>query len=59
LRDSSSYAQDDLPSLFFLSALLPWYARGHFPCGWRGTMIKADWVGESPADLPNGRLRVL
>jgi hypothetical protein len=51
--------QDDVPPLFFLPLLLPWYARGHFPCGWRGTMVKADWPGSSPADLPKGRLRVL
>lgn len=51
--------QDDVKPLFFLPLLLPWYARGHFPCGWRGTMIKAEWHGNSQADLPKGRLRVL
>lgn len=51
--------QEDVPPLFFLPMVLPWYRRGHFPCGWRGTMIKADWPGNSPRDLPKGRLRVL
>jgi hypothetical protein len=48
-----------VPPLFFLPVLLPWYARGHYPCGWDGTMIKSDWAGDSASDLPPGRLRVL
>ena len=51
--------QDELKPLFFLPDLLPYYERGHFPCGWHGTMIKQDWAGKSSADFPKGRLRVL
>jgi hypothetical protein len=50
--------QEVFPPLFFLPCLLPWYARGHFPCGWDGAMIKSDWTGNSLADLPRGQLRV-
>lgn len=50
--------QDFFRPLFFLPVAFPWYERGHLPCGWHGTMIKQQWNGNSPDDLPAGKLRV-
>lgn len=36
----------DLTEPFFYNLLLdPWYAAGHFPCGWTGKEFPDDWDG--------------
>ncbi len=46
--------KSEVPPLFYVRILEPWYARGHFPCGWQGALFPDDWDGE----LPAGRLVV-
>ena len=31
--------------VFFLKHLEPWYAAGHFPCGWDGKQFPDGWDG--------------
>lgn len=31
--------------LFYVPCLDPWYAAGHFPCGWDGKQFPEDWEG--------------
>ena len=40
--------------IFFLDNVLPWYRRGHFPCGWLGPELKPGWEGP----MPSGQLIV-
>jgi hypothetical protein len=37
--------QDIVKPVFFLPCLDPWYAAGHFPCGWDGDTFPAQWDG--------------
>ena len=45
---------DVCPPIFFLNNVLPWYRRGHIPCGWQGPELPPGWEGP----MPQGRLIV-
>lgn len=54
-----AFLQDrQVQPLFFIASLLPVYAAGHFPCGWKGGHLPASWRGNSAADLPQGEVRI-
>jgi hypothetical protein len=36
------------PPIFFLNHVLPWYRRGHFPCGWQGPELPPGWTDPMP-----------
>jgi hypothetical protein len=37
--------RDVVEPIFHLKYLDPWYARGHFPCGWSGDEFPEHWDG--------------
>jgi hypothetical protein len=37
--------RDVVNPLFYIPLLDPWYAAGHFPCGWDGAEFPEDWDG--------------
>jgi hypothetical protein len=37
--------QDIVKPIFYLPHLDPWYAAGHFPCGWDGDEFPEQWDG--------------
>ena len=39
--------RDTVEPLFYLPLLDPWYASGHFPCGWDGDEFPDRWDGVS------------
>lgn len=45
--------------LFGIPHVWDWYRVGRLPCGWDGAMIREDWEGNGPDDLPSGCVRVL
>ena len=45
---------DLVPPVFWVPRLLPVYAAGRFPCGWKGPELQEGWAGE----LPNWELVV-
>jgi hypothetical protein len=46
--------QDICEPIFFINRVLPWYKKGHFPCGWDGPLLEEKWDGV----FPNGLLIV-
>ena len=34
--------------IFFLNQVLPWYRKGHYPCGWEGPQLQPGWRGPMP-----------
>ena len=45
---------DVVKPIFFTDHLDPWYAAGHFPCGWDGKIFPSNWAGV----IPEGKLKV-
>jgi hypothetical protein len=43
--------QDIVEPVFFLPYLDPWYAAGHFPCGWDGDEFPEQWDGVAQGKL--------
>ena len=41
-----AHYQDIVKPVFFTPYLDPWYAVGHFPCGWDGDEFPEQWDGE-------------
>jgi len=37
--------RDLVAPFFYIPVVEPWYAAGHFPCGWDGDEFSADWMG--------------
>lgn len=37
--------QDVVKPIFYIPCLDPWYAAGHFPCGWDGDEFPEEWDG--------------
>ncbi|HEV2329128.1 MAG TPA: hypothetical protein VGY56_10110 [Verrucomicrobiae bacterium] len=37
--------QDIVKPIFYLPYLDPWYAAGHYPCGWDGDEFPERWDG--------------
>ena len=37
--------RDVVPPFFYVPLLDPWYAKGHFPCGWNGEEFPERWNG--------------
>jgi len=35
--------RDIVPPMFYVPFIDPWYALGHFPCGWEGQEIPENW----------------
>ena len=46
--------RDLVEPIFFIPHLEPWYAAGHFPCGWDGKEFPSGWDGV----IKSGRLIV-
>jgi len=42
--------------MFYLPIILPAYRLGRLPCGWTGREPDDDWNGNSPKDIPPGKL---
>jgi hypothetical protein len=40
-----AHYQDIVKPIFFTPYLDPWYAAGHFPCGWDGDEFPEQWDG--------------
>jgi hypothetical protein len=40
-----THYRDIVKPVFFVDCLDPWYAAGHFPCGWDGDEFPAQWDG--------------
>jgi hypothetical protein len=40
-----THYQDIVKPPFFIPYLDPWYASGHFPCGWDGDEFPEQWDG--------------
>ncbi len=40
-----TYYQDIVKPIFYVPCLEPWYAAGHFPCGWDGDEFPEQWDG--------------
>lgn len=40
-----THYEDIVKTVFFVPCLDPWYAAGHFPCGWDGDEFPAQWDG--------------
>lgn len=40
-----AHYQDIVKPPFFIPYLDPWYAAGHFPCGWDGDEFSEEWDG--------------
>jgi len=40
-----THYQDIVKPIFFVPYLDPWYAAGHFPCGWDGDEFPEQWDG--------------
>lgn len=36
---------DVVKPIFYIPVIEPWYAAGHFPCGWDGDEFPEDWDG--------------
>ena len=49
-----THYQDIVKPPFFIPYLDPWYASGHFPCGWDGDEFPEQWDG----DIRGGQLIV-
>ena len=40
-----AHYQDIVKPIFYIPYLDPWYAAGHFPCGWDGDEFPEQWDG--------------
>lgn len=40
-----THYQDIVKPIFYIPYLDPWYAEGHYPCGWDGDEFPAQWDG--------------
>ena len=40
-----THYQDIVKPVFYIPCLDPWYAAGHFPCGWDGDEFPEQWDG--------------
>jgi hypothetical protein len=40
-----AHYQDIVKPIFYIPYLEPWYAAGHFPCGWDGDEFPEEWDG--------------
>lgn len=40
-----THYQDIVKPIFYIPHLDPWYAAGHFPCGWDGDEFPEQWDG--------------
>jgi hypothetical protein len=47
-----------IPPTFFYPLVFPVLCAGHYPCGWDGEPVPANWKPTGPADLPGGKVMV-